>query len=175
MSKHGRKNLQANASAPALSGEPLAADWLDEQAAEAAEPSFGDILEAPAEPVVSPETVELAVPVAAAEPRPLPLDQEMMACGICTPQKPCIEHFVKAGYKAENYEQLFAQLEAECQASAAAALDAPKQKATQRGHTLCRITGTAIHYNGRVYGVGVVDEFDDASVLDMPDVFVSVE
>lgn len=52
---------------------------------------------------------------------------------------------------------------------------APKSKATKSGHTLCRVTGTAVMYHGQYFSEGVVDEFEDAVVLDMPSVFVSVE
>ena len=52
---------------------------------------------------------------------------------------------------------------------------APKKKASAPGCTLCRVTGTSLKYHGRVIPEGTVAEFDDKTVLEMPDVLVSVE
>lgn len=50
-----------------------------------------------------------------------------------------------------------------------------KPKAKQLGHTVCRITGTNVIYRGKLVEVDTVDEFSDDVVLQMPDVFVSLE
>ena len=51
----------------------------------------------------------------------------------------------------------------------------PKRKASQPGHTFCRVTGTAVKYHGRIVPEGTEDEFEDSIVLSMPEVFVSLE
>lgn len=50
-----------------------------------------------------------------------------------------------------------------------------KPKAKAAGHTVCRITGGAVVYHGQFIPEGTVGEFEDAIVLDMPKVFVSLE
>lgn len=52
---------------------------------------------------------------------------------------------------------------------------APPPKATRPGHTVCRITGTAVKYHGRIIPEGTEGEFEDSLVVEMPDVFVSLE
>jgi hypothetical protein len=56
-----------------------------------------------------------------------------------------------------------------------ALVEVPKPKAKRAGHTVCRITGTDVSYHGKYVKEGTVGEFEDAIVLDMPHVFVSLE
>jgi hypothetical protein len=64
---------------------------------------------------------------------------------------------------------------AAAKAAAAAPLPVAKVKASTPGYTMCRVTGTAIRYQKKLIPEGTVAEFDDATVLDMPGVLVSVE
>lgn len=59
-------------------------------------------------------------------------------------------------------------------AAPGAGKDTPK-KATKPGFTMCKVTGTAIKYGGKKLPEGTVAEFDDATILEMPGVLVSVE
>ena len=53
--------------------------------------------------------------------------------------------------------------------------EATPKKATKAGFTMCKVTGTAIKYGGKLIAEGTVAEFDDATILEMPAVLVSVE
>lgn len=60
-------------------------------------------------------------------------------------------------------------------APTAASAAPAKPKAKTAGHTFCRITGTNVIYRGQFVEVGTEGEFSDDVVLQMPDVFVSLE
>jgi hypothetical protein len=53
------------------------------------------------------EMKDILVPVSRDEAR----EAEMRACPKCTTDKPCVEHYVKAGYRADTYERRFGSKE----------------------------------------------------------------
>lgn len=89
----------------------------------------------------------------------------VLRCPDCSLSRPCsVEHWVAAGYKAEDYETAFPP-------------EPPKPAAIRPGHKLCKVVGTQVYggYPLKNHGDGSFAQFTPADIASAPEHIIPVE